>query len=224
MLKLTKKSVRAGRPDRSSAVIGKVRRAPKTPRPHRGVGAAPTIVLVAMALLSGCAQTKDWLDSIRGGDSADESAIHVPSADEYLETLRQLTTGDPAMQAEIYAEAESLSTLTPHPSTNLRFALVLATPGHAGSDPQRAQSMLRALRDQTELLTPAEIALTDIQLNEVDERVRLTVVSRESEQATKRRIAAAEAENGRLRSELADAEGKLEAITSIERSIREREQ
>ncbi len=139
------------------------------------------------------------------------------------ETLRQLTTGDPATQAEIYAEAESLSTLTPHPSTNLRFALVLATPGHAGSDPQGAQSMLRALREQTELLTPAEIALTDIQLKVVDERVRLTVASRESEQATKRRIAAAEAENGRLRSELADAERKLEAITSIERSIRERE-
>ena len=74
-----------------------------------------------MALLSGCAQTKDWLDSVRGGDSSDEPAIHVPSADEYLETLRQLTTGDPATQAEIYAEAESLSTLTPYPSTNLRF-------------------------------------------------------------------------------------------------------
>ncbi len=192
---------------------------------QRSYSAAPTVMLVVIALLlSGCAQTKDWLDSIRRDDSADDSAIHAPSADEYLETLRQLTTGDPATQAEIYAEAKSLSTLTPHPSTNLRFALVLATPGHAGSDPQRAQSMLRALREQTELLTPAEIALTDIQLNEVDERVRLTVVSRESEQATKRRIAAAEAENVRLSSELADAEGKLEAITSIERSIREREQ
>ncbi len=191
---------------------------------QRSYSSALTTVLIAMALLSGCAQTKDWLDNIRGGDSSDEPAIHVPSADEYLEMLQQLTTGDPATQAEIYAEAESLSTLTPHPSTNLRFALVLATPGHAGSDPQRAQSMLRALREQTELLTPAEIALTDIQLKEVDERVRLTVASRESEQATKRRIAAAEAENVRLRSELADAEGKLEAITSIERSIREREQ
>ena len=84
--------------------------------------------------------------------------------------------------------------------------------------------MLRELREQTELLTPAEIALAEIQLKEVDERVRLTLASRASEQATKRRIAAAEVENRRLRSELADAEGKLEAITSIERSIRQREQ
>ncbi len=182
------------------------------------------MMLVAMALLSGCAQTKGWLDSIGLGDRSAGSAIRAPSADEYLETLQQLASGDPATQSEISAAAESRSTLTPHPSTNLRFALVLATPGHAGSDSQRALSMLRELREQTELLTPAEIALADIQLKEVDERVRLTVASRASEQATKRRIAAAEVENRRLRSELADAEGKLEAITSIERSIREREQ
>ncbi len=191
---------------------------------QRSYSSTPTVMLVAMALLSGCAQTQGWLDKIGLGNGSNGLAVHAPSADEYLDKLQLLSTGDPATQAGIYTDAESLATSTPHPSTNLRFALVLATPGHAGSDPQRAQSMLRALREQTELLTPAEIALTDIQLKGVDERVRLTVASRESEQATKRRIAAAEAENGRLRSELADAEGKLEAITSIERSIREREQ
>jgi len=190
----------------------------------RAASSAPTVLLVAMALLSGCAQTKDWLDGIGSGDRSDESEIQAPNADEYLDELQQLATGDPETQAAIYADAESRSTLTPQPSTNLRFALVLATPGHSGSDPQRAQSMLRALREQTELLTPAEIALAEIHLKAVDENVRLTLASRESEQATKRRISAAEAENRRLSSELADAEGKLEAITSIERSIREREQ
>ena len=165
----------------------------------------------------------------RSGDSNGQRLITLVEvqhevmrfADEYLDKLRQLASGDAATQAEIFADAESLATSTPHPSTNLRFALVLATPGHSGSDSQRAQSMLRDLRAQTDGLTAAEIDLTEIYLRAVDDRVSLTSVSRASEQATKRRIAAIEAENQRLRSELADAEGKLEAITSIERSIRE---
>ena len=185
---------------------------------------APTLVIVAMALLTGCAQTKDWLDRIGLGNDPKELTIRAPDADEYLDTLQQLATGDAAAQAEIYADAEALATSTPHPSTNLRFALVLATPGHSGSDPQRAQQLLRELQAPTDRLTTAENALAEIFLKDVGERLSLTSASRASEQATKRRIAAAEAENQRLREELADAEGKLEAITLIERSIREQDQ
>ena len=191
---------------------------------QRSYSSASTLVLVAIALLSGCAQTKDWLDSIGLGDDPEELTIRAPDADEYLETLQQLAIGDAAAQAEIYEDAESLATSTPHPSTNLRFALVLATPGHSGADPQRAQRMLQELQAPTDRLTTAENALAEIYLKDVGARLSLTSASRESEQATKRRIAAAEAENQRLREELADAEGKLEAITSIERSIREQDQ
>ena len=45
--------------------------------------------------------------------------------------------------------------------------------------------------------------------------------TRAEQQSTARRIAAVEAENARLREELAKAEEKLEAITSIERSLRD---
>ena len=94
--------------------------------------------------------------------------------------------------------------------------------------PQAARYRSAAVRPVSRMsslwVTPAEIALARIYLKDVDERIRLSLASRSSEQATKRRIAATEAENRRLRNELADAEGKLEAITSIERSIREREQ
>ena len=51
----------------------------------------------------------------------------------------------------------------------------------------------------------------------------VTRASRAEQQTSARRIAAVEAENERLREELAEAEQKLEAITSIERSIREQE-
>jgi hypothetical protein len=47
---------------------------------------------------------------------------------------------------------------------------------------------------------------------------------RTEEAAINQRLATVEAENRRLRRELQDAESKLEAITSIERSIRQQDQ
>ena len=204
----------------------------------RAASSAPTIVLFTIALLTGCTQTKNWLDKVTpgGGHSTSGTVIlGAPTADEYLETMYQLATGDPATQAEIYADAESRSTLTPDPSTNLAFALVLATPGHSESDPERAQSMFRELLTQTALMTPAEIALAEIHLKAVEERIVLGSETRRLRQSTSRqaqteeqainqRIATVEAENRSLRRDLAEAEGKLEAITNIERSIREQEQ
>ena len=199
--------------------------------------AAPTIFLITLALLSGCAQTKSWLDRVTPGGSSSSGTVILgaPTADDYLDTLHQLATGDPATQAEIYADAESRSTLTPDPSTNLGFALVLATPGHSESDPERAQSMFREILAQTELMTPAEIALAEIHLKAVEERIVLGSETRRLRQSTSRqaqteeqaisqRIATVEAENRALRRDLAEAEEKLEAITNIERSIREQEQ
>ena len=194
---------------------------------------APTIFLITLALLSGCAQTKSWLDKITpgGGQSSSDSVIlGAPSADDYLDTLYQLATGDPPTQAEIFADAESRATLTPDPSTNLRFALVLAIPGHPESDPELAQSMLRELLAQTLLMSPAEIALAEIHLTSVEARIvqaselRRLRQAQTEDLAIDQRIATVEAENRTLRRDLAEAEDKLEAITTIERSIREQEQ
>lgn len=197
-----------------------------------------TAVFIAVALLSGCAQTKSWLDKLTPGAAQSSSGtviLGAPSADDYLQTLDLLATGDPATQAEIYADAESRSTLTPDPSTNLRFALVLATPGHSESDPERAQSMLRELLTQTALMTSYEIALADIHLNTVEDRIVLGSEARRLRQASSRqaqteeqalrlRLAAVEAENRTLRRGLDEAQEKLAAITNIERSIRDQEQ
>jgi len=195
--------------------------------------------LVALLAMSGCAQTKSWIDKVTpgaGNDRGNEPVIlGAPSADDYLRELDQLATGDPATQVEIFADAESRSTLTPDPSTNLRFALILATPGHSETDPERAQSLLREVLARQELMTPAEIALAKIHLKSVEERIVLLAEARRlrqsssrqartEEQAVNQRLASVEAENRRLRRDLADAESKLEAITSIEQSIREQEQ
>ena len=186
-----------------------------------------------IALLAGCAQTKSLVSSMRKSPSSGGEPIILgaPQAEDYLQELYDLAAGDPATQAEIYADAESGSKLTPGPQTNLRFALVLATPGHGEYNPEAAQPMLRELLAQTTLLTPAEISLATINLKAVEEQIVLTSEARRArasssraaateEAATQQRLATVEADNRRLRRELAAAEEKLEAITSIERSIR----
>lgn len=187
-----------------------------------------------MVLVSGCAQTQSWMDSMRGNSrdsDSDTIILGAPDADDYLDELYALAAGDPATQAEIYADAEAAATLTPDPQSSLRFALVLATPGHPDADPARAESLLREILAQRELLTPAEVALATIHqksserlmmLSAESERLRASSsrAARTEQQATNQRLVNVEAENRQLRRELAEAEEKLEAITTIEQSIR----
>ncbi len=194
-------------------------------------------MLVVVVALAGCAKTKSWLDDIgRDGSSSSnaEVILGAPDVNEYLSDLADIASGDPARQAEIFADARAASQLTPNPSTNLRYALVLAAPGHPESDPQTAQSMLREILAQAPLMTQSEIALAQISLKAVEERIvlesearRLRASSsraqRTQEQAINQRLANVEAENRRLRDQLTDAEQKLEAITSIEQSMRDQE-
>lgn len=193
--------------------------------------AAVTTLIVS--LVGGCAQTKSWMDSLRKTPPSSGEAVILgaPDAEQYLNELYNLAAGDPAMQAEIYADAESRAKLTPGPQTNLRFALVLATPGHPESDPQQAQGLLREILAQSELMTPAEISLATIHLKATEElivrdaetrrlRASTSRAAETQEAAINQRLATVEAENRRLRRDLEDAEQKLEAITTIERSIR----
>jgi len=194
------------------------------------------VTALSVALLAGCAQTKSFFSgkSTSTPATGDAGILGAPEAEQYLAELYDLTTGDPATQAEIFADARSGAQLTPGPQTNLRYALVLATPGHAGSDPEQAQSMLREILTQTELMTQAEIALATVSLKSVEQLAVVTSEARRlrastsraaqtQEAATNQRLATVEAENRQLRRELEEAEGKLDAITSIERSIREQD-
>lgn len=186
---------------------------------------------VAAALLSGCTQIDDWL---RGSTRTPEErvAIDAPQTDEYVQEMYRLASGDPATQAEIVADSRAAAMLTPDPSTKLRLALVLASPGHAESDPEQAQDILRELLAQTELLTPTEVSLATIHLQDIEERLILLRQARRAQRensqaatseqrAIEQRIALVEAQNRQLKQSLAEAEQKLEAITTIERSIRE---
>lgn len=189
---------------------------------------------VVTATMSACGQTTDWIKGRISSSSEDREIMGAPEIEVYVAELGRIASGDPAAQAEIFADATAAAQLTPSPSASLRLGLVLSIPGHPESNPEQAQSILREVLTQTILLTPAEISLAVIHLNNVERQIvansearRLRASSsraaRTQAQATSERLAAVEAENRQLRRDLEEAEQKLEAITSIERSIREQE-
>jgi hypothetical protein len=187
-------------------------------------------VLLATAL-AGCTTISDWLEGKRPDEPA-PATVDTEESAVYIEELFELASGDPATQAEIYADARAAARLTPDTASRLRYALVLATAGHPSSDAQEAQALLREILAQPTLLTPTEKSLATIWLADVEARLVLNAEARrlrsEAARATNtenaaiaERVATVEAENRQLRQSLAEAEQKLEAITSIERSIRE---
>ncbi len=189
--------------------------------------------LVAVAL-SACGQTSDWIKGRISSSSEDPEILGAAEIEIYIAELGRIASGDPAAQAEIFADATAAAQLTPSPSTHLRLGLVLSIPGHPETNPEQAQSILREVLAQTILLTPAEISLAVIHLNNVERQIvansearRLRASSSRAaqtqQQATSQRLTTVEAENRQLRRDLDEAEQKLEAITSIERSIREQE-
>ena len=192
------------------------------------------LVALLAAALSACGQTTDWIKGRIDSGSEDSELVGAPEIEVYVAELSRIASGDPAAQAEIFADATAAAQLTPSPSTHLRLGLVLSIPGHPESNPEQAQSILREVLAQTILLTPAEISLAVIHLNNVETQIVANSESRRlrssssraaqtQQQAASQRLATVEAENRQLRRDLDEAEQKLEAITSIERSIREQE-
>ena len=189
------------------------------------------MLLVLAAILPGCTTIEDWLEG-RSVEESPPAALASAESGAYIEEMYALASGDPATQAEIYADARASARLTPDTSTRLRYALVLAAPGHPSSDPEEAQVLLREILAQPALLTETEKSLATIWLTDVEARLVLNAEARRlrseaaraattEDAAVAERIALVEAENRQLRQALAEAEQKLEAITSIERSIRE---
>ncbi len=151
----------------------------------------------------------------------------------YLEGLQRLVLSAPAEQAEIVAASQREYELASTPSHQLRFALILATPGHAATDLPRAQRLLRELMAAPAALLPAERALAFLEQQKVDaqlalsaenKRLQNSVVRSDKDRATaaNKRLQAEIDENARLRRELEAARAKLDAIANIERSLSER--
>jgi hypothetical protein len=207
------------------------------------LGEKRAMLLLATLSLGGCAAASWFGVPPSGGADTLVEAASAQSTQNgvgphalalYLDTMQDLLEGDPVRQAEVYREALYAAESWPTTTNLLRFALTVATPGHPWSNPLDAREQLTALLGSDQTLLPEERTLATVQLKAVEQRISLDEETRrlqsEAQEALARQnsdsaqlLRAALEENERLREELADAQEKLEAITNIERSIRERE-
>jgi hypothetical protein len=192
--------------------------------------------LICTATLAGCTGSPFVMPRTRPEaapviDKAGASATLLAS---YLEVLQRLVQGAPAEQAEIMVAAQREYEISPTPSKQLKYALVLAAPNHAGQDLPRAQRMLRELLATPETLLPAERSYAFLQLQSVDRQLTLASenqrlqsggsnrVDRDQLLAMNRKLQSQDQEITRLRKALDEANAKLDAIANIEQSINER--
>jgi len=159
-------------------------------------------------------------------------AAAVVMADTF-QNMQRLTQAAPAEQAEIVSAARQAYQRTPRGETQLRYALLLATPGHPARDAVLAQKLLRELAAQPEALVPIERAVVMVELAQLDHELDLAAVNQQLQEAAlrtdhqrsatdQRRLEVVEDENARLRKELTADQAKLDAIATIERNLTER--
>ncbi len=152
----------------------------------------------------------------------------------YLQTLRNLIEGDPVVQADVFRNVAAAADRSPTTTNRLMLALALATPTHPSSDAAQAQALLTELLAASDALLPEEHVLALFTLKDVEQRLILdaeadrlqravTAATAQRNDRNAQQLQAALEENRQLKLALDDVRAKLDAITNIERSIRERE-
>lgn len=188
---------------------------------------------IVLVLLAGCASAPLKRERTMVPPVPDRAAASAAVLTECLELLQKLLQSGPAEQAEILATSQREFDLAPTPSHQLRYALVLAAPGHAGTDLPGAQRLLRELMATPETLLPPERALAFLELQKVESQLTLAAENRRLQSAMTRedrdkltalnkRLQTETDENARLRKELEEAQKKLDAVANIERSLNDR--
>ena len=185
---------------------------------------AAGVVCVALA---GCSLG----NLLRGADHT-EAEPAKPRADgsviaEYLETMRKLSQSDPAVQAETFQQTARPRTChRPRPiGCVMRWRLLHPATVAAMQRPRRSCSHNSWHRPN--LLLPAEQALVEVELRQIELRLVLSEENRRLQQesaraererstAAARRLQAELDENKRLRKQLEEALAKLDAVTHIE--------
>jgi hypothetical protein len=193
--------------------------------------------LLLAAALTGCASL-DAADADRQADATAPTFRPTANAADsiglYLQMLRNLIEGDAVVQADVFRNVAAAADASPTTTNRLMLALALATPKHPSSDAARAEMLLRELLAAGDALLPEEHVLALIHLKDVEERLILDAEAARLQQAmaaataqrndrNAQQLQAALEENRQLRAALDEVRAKLDAITNIERSIRERE-
>lgn len=191
--------------------------------------------LLTGALLGGCANlgTNRDVPPPDRPPTIDRAVTQAALLASYLEVLQRVVQGTPAEQAEILSGARREFETAPTPSHELKYAMVLATPDHPGTDTAKAQQLLRELIATQETLLPAERAMAFLALKNVDQTLSQQAANQRLQAsaedhttdhdrglaALNRRLQSELDENARLHKELDDAHAKLDAIANIERAL-----
>ncbi|MEM8983407.1 MAG: hypothetical protein AAGC71_10290 [Pseudomonadota bacterium] len=191
--------------------------------------------LAALALtviLSGCTSAPSWLPG-RNIPTTETPVVESTGVAHYLQSMHVLVTADSEDQRRTFAELERRSERTPTTTNRLALALARITPGHPGTDVPLGRGELERLLADPAVLVDTERELVVVMLTALDEQQRVAGSSVErmsAELATTssernrlaRELDVSRARAAQLQQELREAEEKLDAITRIERSIRER--
>ena len=185
---------------------------------------AALAVLVACILAVGCRSVDERPDT-QPAPIVDDGQMVA----DYLATLDRLGRGGTAEQAEILAATRTAYLNDPSTRNRLRYAFVLAVPGHGATDPVGARRLLGEALATPETLLDSERALADLMVRDIDARLALaqenanlrsdtTAGERDRIASLNRRLQQETAEKDRLRRELEEARKKLEAIAALEGS------
>lgn len=196
-------------------------------RSRCGAAVATLLLLAGCASLSG-PHAGPPPERSEGGPPDRDAAAALLLANTF-QSMERLVQAAPAEQAELLADARTAYERTPQGSVQLRYALLLATPGHPARDPVRAQTLLRDLASVPEAMVPIERAVTLVELAQLDRELGLAAENERLQGeaartdhdrlvAVQRRLQAELDENSRLRKQVEDAQAKLDAIAKIERN------
>lgn len=199
----------------------------------------PRMLIAAVLLLSGCA-TLPKAHAPALPPPRSEDAVQAEQFREYTSALQSIVQGNPAQQAELLADARAGYEQARQGPAALRYALLLATPGHPAHDARAAQRLLQEARAHPELLSTVERSLAvvataqiELELDLTAENARLVAEAQQERDrqrnappttaAMAKRLQDEATENARLRKELDEARAKLDAIANIERNVPDRQ-
>ena len=121
------------------------------------------VLLLAASLVASCKSVDDWSGLKRRKDTTPVSQTDDGQiVADYLTTLDQLGRGGAAKQAEILEATRNAYLADPSTRKRLRYAFVLAVPGHAASDPAGARALIGESLATPETMLPSERALADL--------------------------------------------------------------
>jgi hypothetical protein len=209
---------------------------PRSSRTRGGRIGSSAILAVALALCGCAAMTPRAAPAPQRNENLEEDrdAAAAVLMGNTFQSMQRLSQAPAAEQAELLAAARLGYERSPQGGAQLRYALLLATPGHPGRDAPRAQTLLRQLVAQPETLVPIERAVALVELAQLDRELGLKAdndrMQTDAQRGDRERVAAAAQrrlqaemdENAKLRKQLEDAQAKLDAIANIERNLSDR--